>query len=158
MDFNNFLKTALPELLDQLSATAEPKWGLMSAQHMIEHLSGVIMISNGRFEAPAMYEEERLSKNYNFIIKDRNRLKRNTKAPILPENPLPLRFASLSEAKEKLLKSLDLFFEFYAQNPELKQMHPAFGPLNFEDWSYFHCIHIQYHLDQFGLYEGGARE
>ena len=158
MDSINFLKTELPVLLDKLSSTAEPKWGLMSAQHMVEHLSGVIMISNGRFEAPAMYDDEKLSKNYNYIIKDKNRLKRNTKAPILPENPLPLRFASLPEAKEKLLKSLDTFFAFYASNPESKQMHPAFGLLNFEDWAYFHCIHSQYHLDQFGLYEGGARE
>jgi hypothetical protein len=43
-------------------------------------------------------------------------------------------------------------------NPESEQMHPAFGMLNFEDWVYFHSIHAQYHLDQFGLYEGGARE
>ncbi len=105
-----------------------------------------------------MYDEEKLSKNYNYIILGQNRLKRNTKAPILPEEPLPLRFGSLAEAKEKLLKTIDSFFKFYAENQESKQMHPAFGLLNFEDWVYFHCIHTQYHLDQFGLYEGGARE
>ncbi len=158
MDCTKFLKSELPLLLSELQSTAAPKWGLMSAQHMIEHLSGVIMISNGRFEAPAMYEEERLSKNYSYIIKEQNRIKRNTKAPILPENPLPLRFATLAEAKEKLLKSIDSFFAFYEANPDTKQMHPAFGLLNFEEWTYFHCIHTQYHLDQFGLFEGGARE
>jgi hydroxymethylglutaryl-CoA reductase len=158
MNYIDFLRKELPVLLEGLHATAEPKWGMMSAQHMIEHLSGVILISNGRFEAPAMYDEEKLSKNYNYIILGQNRLKRNTKAPILPEEPLPLRFGSLAEAKEKLLKTIDSFFKFYAENQESKQMHPAFGLLNFEDWVYFHCIHIQYHLDQFGLCEGGARE
>jgi hypothetical protein len=158
VDNIDFLKVELPALLKKLGASDEPKWGLMSAQHMVEHLSGVIMISNGRFEAPAMYDIEKLEKNYNYIIKEKNRLKRNTKAPILPEKPLPLRFASLDEAKEKLQKSIDSFFVFYEMNPESEQMHPAFGMLNFEDWVYFHSIHAQYHLDQFGLYEGGARE
>jgi len=158
MNHTHFLNKELPVILESLHSTAEPKWGRMSAQHMVEHLSGVIMISNGRFEAPAMYEEEKLAKNYNFIIKEQNRLKRNTKAPILPEEPLPLRFTSLDEAKEKLLKTLDSFFTYYESNPEAKQMHPAFGMLNFEEWTYFHSIHTQYHLDQFGLFEGGAKD
>jgi hypothetical protein len=157
MNHTNFLQKELPQLLEGLHATAEPKWGRMSAQHMIEHLSGIILISNGRFEAPAMYEEEKLAKNYDYIIKEQNRIKRNTKAPILPEEPLPLRFGSLDEAKEKLLKNLDSFFAHFVANPDVKYMHPAFGLLNFEEWTYFHGIHTQYHLDQFGLFEGGAR-
>jgi hypothetical protein len=157
MNHTHFLKKELPVLLEGLQSTAEPKWGIMSAQHMVEHLSGVILISNGRFDAPAMYDEERLAKNHDFIIKEQNRIKRNTKAPILPEEPLPLRFGSLAEAKEKLLKTLDTFFAHFEANPDAKFMHPAFGLLNFEEWTYFHGIHTQYHLDQFGLYEGGAR-
>ncbi len=153
---NQFLKEEFPAILDILKANDQPIWGQMSAQHMVEHLSGVILISNGRFEAPAMYEEEKLKRNYSYIIEGKNRLKRNTKAPILPAEPLPLRFASLAEAKEKLLQTLDSFFAYYNANPEAKQMHPAFGMLNFEEWTYFHTIHAQYHLDQFSLYEGGA--
>jgi hydroxymethylglutaryl-CoA reductase len=125
---------------------------------MLEHLSGVILISNGRFEAPPMYDDEKLQRNYGYIIQAQNRLKRNTKAPILPEKPLPLRFGSMAEAKEKLLQTLNAFFSYYEQHPDAKHMHPAFGLLNFEEWAYFHAIHAQYHLDQFGLFEGGALE
>lgn len=156
MNTVQFLKAEFPALLDKLKSDDKPNWGIMGPQHMVEHLSGVIMISNGRFEAPAMYETEKLQRNYDYIIKGQNRLKRNTKAPILPDEPLPLRFGSLSEAKEKLLKSLDSFFTHHESNPGKKYMHPAFGLLNFEEWAYFHAIHCQYHLDQFGLYEGGA--
>ena len=158
MNHTHFHKKELPVLLEGLHSTAEPKWGIMSAQHMVEHLSGVILISNGRFDAPAMYDEERLAKNHDFIIKEQNRIKRNTKAPILPEEPLPLRFGSLAEAKEKLLKTLDTFFAHFEANPDAKFMHPAFGLLNFEEWTYFHGIHTQYHLDPFVLYELGARQ
>lgn len=156
MNSQEFLQEAFPLLLEKLQADAKAVWGQMSAQHAVEHLSGVILISNGRFEAPAMYDEEKLQRNYNHVIAGKNRLKRNTKAPILPAEPLPLRFASLAEAKEKLLQNLDKFFSYYAENPEKKHVHPAFGLLGFEEWAYFHEIHCQYHLDQFGLYEGGA--
>jgi hydroxymethylglutaryl-CoA reductase len=156
MNNEQFLKEEFPAILEKLAADDQPVWGKMSAQQMVEHLSGVILISNGRFEAPAMYEEEKLKRNYSFIIEAKNRLKRNTKAPILPAEPMPLRFASLAEAKEKLLQTVNSFFSYYNANPEAKQMHPAFGMLNFEEWTYFHTIHSQYHLEQFSLYEGGA--
>ena len=158
MDDLLFLNKELPQLLTKLEADTKPVWGVMSAQHMVEHLSGVVLISNGRFDAPAMYEEERLIKNRNYIIDNRNRLKKNNKATILPEEPLPLRFASLAEAITKLDSALKIFHQFYSEHPGASRMHPAFGPLNYEQWTYFHFIHAQYHLCQFGLYEGGAAE
>ena len=151
-----FLKEEFPLLLQQIQPDMQPVWGIMSPQHMVEHLSGTIIISDGRFPMEAMYDAEKLNKNYQFILGGQRRLKRNTKAPVLPPEPLPLRFADLEEAKTKLLSSLDKFFAHYEANPDDKQMHPAFGMLNFEDWAYFHAIHCQYHLDQFGLFEGGA--
>ncbi len=156
MNPSKFLQEDFPALLNELKSEDKAVWGIMGPQHMVEHLSGIVMISNGRFEAPPMYEQDKLERNYNYIIKNQNRIKRNTKAPILPDNPLPLRFESLAAAKEKLLKSLDTFFEYHDKNKGLKIMHPAFGKLNFEEWAFFHAIHCQYHLDQFGLYEGGA--
>ena len=156
MNSIQFLKEEFPLRLQQLSEDSKAVWGVMSPQHTVEHLSGVILISDGRFPVEAMYEPEKLERNYTFIIKGKNRLRRNTKAPVLPPEPLPLRFASLTEAKDKLLATLDKFFAYYEANPEAKHMHPAFGMLNFEDWAYFHAIHCQYHLAQFGLYEGGA--
>lgn len=156
MSSQQFLQEEFPLLLQQLQENMQPVWGVMSPQHTVEHLSGTVIISDGRFPLEAMYEEEKLQRNYEYIIAGKRKLKRNTKAPILPPEPLPLRFASLEEAKAKLLAAMDKFFVYYAANPDAKQMHPAFGMLGFEDWTYFHAIHCQYHLDQFGLYEGGA--
>lgn len=153
-----FLNYEFPRLIKKLSADTKPEWGVMSAQHMVEHLGGVVLISNGRFDAPAMYEEDRLNKNRAYIIDNRNKLKKNTKSPALPEEPLPLRFTSLEEAISKLDTALKTFHQYYAEKPGITRMHPAFGPLNYEQWVYFHAIHAQYHLSQFGLYEGGAAE
>jgi oxepin-CoA hydrolase/3-oxo-5,6-dehydrosuberyl-CoA semialdehyde dehydrogenase len=151
-----FLKDEFPKLLDQIHPDLEAQWGVMGPQHMVEHLSMVMMISNGRAQASPFYEEEKLQKNYIRIIENKNLLKRNTKAPILPTEAPPLHFKSMEEAKGKLLKNMALFFDHFDENPEIKYMHPAFGMLNFEEWAYFHAIHSKYHLEQFGLYEGGT--
>ncbi len=153
-----FLNVELPQLLKKLETDSKPVCGVMSAQHMVEHLSGVVLISNGRFDAPGMYDEAKLNKNKVHIIDNRNRLKKNTKAPALPDEPIPLRFTSLQEAIIKLDASLKKFQQYFTENPSASRMHPAFGPLNYEEWTYFHVIHSQYHLCQFGLFEGGAAE
>lgn len=151
-----FLKEELWTKLNELDAKASAKWGKMGPQQMVEHLGSTTIISYGRFDAPTIYEEEKLKQNYSYIIEGRRRLKQSTTAPILPEEPLPLRFESLELAIEKLKKLIEDFLAHFDQNPKAKYMHPAFGMLNFEEWAYFHAMHAQYHLDQFGLYEGGA--
>lgn len=151
-----FLKTELWLLLAELKADTPAKWGKMGAQHMVEHLGSTSIISYGRFNAPAMYDEEKLKRNYAYIIQGRRRLKQSTNAPILPAEPLPLRFDSLEKAIEKLKGLVHDFLAHFEAHPNAKYMHPAFGMLNFEEWAYFHAMHAQYHLDQFGLYEGGA--
>ena len=53
-DKREFLTMQVPELLTKLSDNAEPKFGLMTAQHMIEHLTWVTKSSlakNGQPEA-----------------------------------------------------------------------------------------------------------
>jgi hydroxymethylglutaryl-CoA reductase len=151
-----FLKEELWPKLAELKPDTPAKWGKMGPQHMVEHLGSTTIISYGRFDAPAMYEEEKLKRNYEYIIQGRRRLKQSTNAPVLPEEPLPLRFDSLETAIDKLKKLMDDFLAHFEEHPEAKYMHPAFGLLNFEEWAYFHAMHAQYHLDQFALYEGGA--
>ena len=151
-----FLQEEFWTLLNQINENDKPQWGLMSAQHMVEHLGGLFVISNGTLEVSPMYDEEKLNRNKAYIIDGKKRLIRNTKAPVLPDTLLPLRFASFEEAKQKLKKGMDKFFAYHTDNPGTLIMHPAFGKLNYEEWCYFHEIHNQYHLDQFGKYEGGA--
>jgi len=125
----------------------------MTPQHLVEHLGGIMVISTGRFEVKAMYEEERLKQNYTYIIQGRKGLTPNGIKNATAATLKPLRFKDLTEAKVKLKTGLEAFMAYYEAHPEVSNLHPAFGQLNFEEWAYFHAMHSQYHLYQFGQYD-----
>ena len=147
-----FLKNDFPALLQNLTQSSSGKWGVMNAQEMAEHLTDFFDISYEKKIIPLVTPEEHLPKYKAFIYSDKE-FRPNTKAPleIIGDKPLPLRTASLDEAKENLVKSARHFFEYFEQNPAKTTLHPVFGNLNFEEWVLLHGKHVRHHLRQFGL-------
>ena len=47
---DTFFKTDLIDKLKQLEDNQKPLWGIMTPQHMVEHIIGSWLISNGRFQ------------------------------------------------------------------------------------------------------------
>lgn len=50
MNKRDFLTTKFPELLNNLSSDTEANFGLMTPQHMVEHLIGAIEIATEKYE------------------------------------------------------------------------------------------------------------
>lgn len=48
-----FLQRDVPSLLARLDPAQVPVWGQMTAQHMVEHLTGALRLSMGRYGLPA---------------------------------------------------------------------------------------------------------
>lgn len=148
----SFLKNDFMSLIKKLKGDEAAKWGKMNAQQMIEHTSAFFKVSTQRIQFPLTTPVEHLSKYKEFLLSDRQ-FRENTKAPVLPEEPLPLHYNTMQEAMEALKKSIGDFFEFFKDNPAKTTLHPAFGELNFEEWVQLHHKHVTHHLRQFGLLE-----
>ena len=146
----SFLKNELIVLVNKLKGDEKGKWGKMNAQQMIEHVAGFFKVSTGKIHFPLTTPAEHLPKYKEFLLSDKE-FRENTKAPVLPEEPLPLQYATMPEAKNDLTKSVDDFFEFFRNDPSKTTLHPAFGELNFDEWIQLHHKHITHHLKQFGL-------
>ncbi len=69
----------------------------------------------------------------------------------MPEEPLPLKHASMQLATDNLQTELNHFFEFFKDDHSKTTLHPAFGELNFNEWVQLHHKHAMHHLKQFGL-------
>jgi len=145
-----FLKETQFELLAQLDKDSTPQWGRMTAQHMVEHLSSLYLFTIEKIKGVTFYEAEKLQRNYNYLIRDQQPFKKNVKIKQLDKLP-DLRFESIEVAREKLKGLVEKFYAFYAEDKAKKTMHPACGPLNFEDWEWAHYSHARHHLEQFGL-------
>ena len=149
-DKASFIRTIFPEQISHLSADTEPLWGKMNVQQMIEHVTGFFKVSTDQLHFPMVTPEEYLPKLKEFLLSDKQ-FRENTKAPVLPEEPLPITEPDLDTAKMHLKEAIENFFTFYALHLDKKIAHPVFGPLNFEEWILLHYKHVTHHARQFGL-------
>lgn len=152
MDKSAFISSELFISLQQLHADAMPQWGKMNAQQMVEHLVDFVDLSVEKIHFPLAVPEEDLPKYKAFLMSEKP-FRENTKAPatVLGETPLPEKMDSLESAIHQLQISVANFFAFFAENPDKKTLHPAFGWLNYEEWIMLHFKHISHHLRQFEL-------
>ena len=146
----NFLKNDLILFIRKLKGDEKPKWGKMNAQQMIEHTAAFFKVSTGKIQFPLITSAEHLPKYKEFLLSDKE-FKENTKAPVLPEQPLPITFSTILEAVDDLDKSVKDFFNFFKEDADKTTLHPAFGNLNFSEWVQLHNKHVIHHLKQFNL-------
>ncbi len=148
----HFLKEGLPVALQQLQPATPAKWGVMNAQQMLEHLADFFEVSYEKQVFPLAVPEEHLPKYKAFLFSEKE-FRENTKAPanILGEVPADIRQPSFAAAKEYLQQTIQSFIEWFKEDPLKTSVHPAFGPLNFDEWVLLHHKHVRHHLKQFGL-------
>ncbi len=147
-----FIKNGFLPLLVGLAAETNGKWGKMNGQQMVEHLTAMFKISSGKINFSLATPEENLPKFREFLMSEKE-FRENTKAPsqILPDEPLPLRNATMQMAVQHLERSAEEFFAYFSDDAEKKTLHPVFGELNFAEWVQLHHKHITHHFKQFNL-------
>lgn len=146
-----FLTKQLPQLIANLQPDTVPHFGLMTAQHMVEHLIWVTKSSAKRYGEPEGPPTRGQLGFRKFIDRGaifEHRPKNKTKAD-LP----PLKYDSLAEAVGHISEAVDRFYNQFESDPSFKAYSPMMGELSFEDLELFHYQHFRYHFWQFGLLE-----
>ena len=140
------------KLLAQLQPDSIARFGIMSAQHMIEHLALAVRYGNGREPQELQYRQEKADKIKFYVINTDNEIQAGFKSPTLPlDDLLPLKHLDLGSAIENLRLELKLFDEYFKANPESRPVNPTMGVLTHEEWIIFQNKHITHHFKQFGL-------
>lgn len=145
-----FIKTEFTQLIKNLPAEATGKWGKMTAQQMVEHVAGFFKVSTNQLHFPLVTAAEHLPKYKEFLLSEKE-FRENTKAPVLPEEPLPVIFSTMNEGVADLEKQIQLFADKFSSGEIVSSQHPVFGELNFEEWVLLHYKHLVHHAKQFGL-------
>ncbi len=148
----DFIKNDFVQLISTLNEEAMGKWGKMNAQQMVEHVADFFRISTGKIKMPFVSSPEHLEKLKAFLYSDKE-FRENTKAPVLPDEPFPIRNSSMKESVEELEKEIADFITAFKNLPGLITQHPVFGDLNFDEWVMLHYKHLRHHGKQFGLVE-----
>lgn len=148
----NFIELDITELipmLDKLDPNTKPLWGNMSAQRMIEHLSETIRMASGKDKYPMEVPEDRIERMVSFLDSDKP-MARNISVSFAP-SATDLKHEEIELAIDEFLLEWIDFENHYLENPEAKEVHPYYGPLNYEQWIRLHSKHLTHHFEQFGL-------
>lgn len=151
-DKKRFVEEDSLKIISGLQAETFPVWGKMNAQQMVEHVKAFFDVSTQKLKFELVTPEDQLPAYKAFLLSDKA-FRENTPAPLSVIGPdtLPLRYADLEMAKEKLQISIHEFKELFTADKELKTLHPVFGWLNYEEWILLHYKHVHHHLKQFSL-------
>lgn len=146
----NILTANFHQLLSQLNDDTPAIWGVMTAQHMVEHVSAAYRIGNGKWKLNVEVSPERVESGRKFLHSP-DPMPRNVRIDVVPAVPPPYKFPDLKTAKIILLKEIDDFIEYWEMNPDAIENHPRFGAINREEWVLFENKHTDHHFRQFGL-------
>jgi hypothetical protein len=136
-------------LLNQLDANQQPKWGKMTAQEMIEHLTDTLKMAIGDSNFDLVIPEEKIERMQQFLYSDKEMMQ-NIEVPFAPKERT-LRNEELETAIDEFVEAFITFEETFEENNELETLHPFYGNLNYEKWKLLNQKHLTHHFKQFGL-------
>lgn len=140
----------IAEILNNLDSTQLPNWGIMTPQHMVEHLIVTMKMSNGGFTVPCRLSPEDIEKYKAVILNPDIDMQKGIKAGGM-EGLLDLRYADLETSLAKLNSEIEKFHTHFKENPDILIVNPVMGEIGYEDWITFHNKHFKHHFNQFNL-------
>ena len=147
-----FLKDSFIPLLQKLHADDKAKWGIMTAQQMVEHFADAVKNASGKLVLLTLNDGEKLQKSRAFLMSEKPFAK-NIDNPYIPREGIPHRQPDLQSAINKLQKEMDHFFLIFEKNPDLKTGNAFFDQLDYNMNIQLLHKHAMHHLRQFGLVE-----
>lgn len=141
----------LKETLNKLNEYAEPEFGIMTPQHIIEHLSSSVKMATGKFVVKQFTTAEEAVAAKNKLIVSNDPFPKGIKSPVLPEGLAELKFMSLQAAKNDLIENVEEFNALLTNNKEHKAVHPRMGELSVTEWKRVLDKHFTHHFSQYNL-------
>jgi oxepin-CoA hydrolase / 3-oxo-5,6-dehydrosuberyl-CoA semialdehyde dehydrogenase len=145
-----FLSEGLSRAIEGLEDGAQPVWGCMSAQQMVEHLAWSFDLSTGAQQVKCSLTEDQRERMKAFLYHNRPS-PHEFMNPALASGLPPLRHAGLPEAKAELHSAIRRFLDQSGLVTDVRYTHPIFGAIDREEWSRTHFKHAFHHLSQFAL-------
>ncbi|MEO6347433.1 MAG: phenylacetic acid degradation bifunctional protein PaaZ [Aquaticitalea sp.] len=142
----------IEESLGKLTQDSKPKWGIMTPQHMLEHLEYTYKIASGEIQDFEVATPEKILEKVHTSLYNYEKFPRYTNFPSLEKDKLfDLNHPDLDTAKQKLKEQREKYVEFFKENPDAKLKNLVFGEINRYESYLLERKHLNHHFEQFGL-------
>ena len=150
--FVEMTDSKIDECLSKLSEDAKPLWGIMTPQHMIEHLEHTYKIAAGEIQDFEISTPEKILEKVKNSLWNYDKFPQNSQFPLLEKDTLePLKHENLAVAIEAFKVQRKIYIEFFKEHPDVKLKNIVFGELNRYEWYLLERKHLNHHFEQFGL-------
>jgi oxepin-CoA hydrolase / 3-oxo-5,6-dehydrosuberyl-CoA semialdehyde dehydrogenase len=150
--FVEMTEDQITESLNKLTENSKPKWGTMSAQHMIEHLEYGYRIASGEIQDFNITTPEKIIEKVHNTLYDYSKMPQNFEFPLAEKSKInETMHADLNTAKAKMLEARAEYLAYYKQNPESLLKNAVFGEMNRYEWQLLERKHLNHHFEQFDI-------
>lgn len=150
---NDFLVSEMPGLMKKLNKDMKPKFGIMTPQHMVEHLIITIKSTAKKYDLERENPPNKRQAGFKRFISKGCVIEHRPHEKTIADLP-PLKYDSLEEAVAEIPNAVQRFYSMWEnESADYIPYNPFMGELTFEELEIFHYNHFRYHLWQFGLLE-----
>lgn len=138
--------------LDKLTEASQPKWGILTAQHLIEHLEEGYRIMSGEKQDFEIATPEKILDKVHHSLYNYEPFPKGTAFPTMKKGELEdLIHPDLATAKAKFWEAREAYVSFFKQNPEAVMKNMVFGHLNRYESYLLERKHLNHHFEQFDV-------
>ncbi len=149
--FQEFTRANVEGSMSLLTEATSANWGIMTPQHMVEHLEDQFQVALGKTSEKLAIPEAKVERYQESLFNYRKMPKEFKHPDLDPDKPAKLRYDNLEAAKTAFFKAYDEYEAYYKANPEAVHLNPMFGPLDKELWDLMHRKHFHHHFEQFDI-------
>lgn len=142
----------ISECLNKLTENSKPKWGILTAQHLLEHLEHGYRIMAGEIRDFDVATPEKILEKVHNSLYNYDKFPKGTKYPTMKKDELEvLIHADFVTALAKFNEARETYYVFFDENPEAVLKNMVFGEMNKYASYLLERKHLNHHFEQFGL-------
>jgi oxepin-CoA hydrolase/3-oxo-5,6-dehydrosuberyl-CoA semialdehyde dehydrogenase len=150
--FVEMTEAKIHECLHKLTDNSKPKWGILTPQHVLEHLEHGYRILSGEIQDFDIVTPEKILDKVHNSLYNYEKFPHGTAFPSLKKGEVEdLIHPDLETAKAKFLEAREKYTTFFKENPEAILKNMVFGELNKYESYLLERKHLNHHFEQFGL-------
>lgn len=138
--------------LKKLTENSQSNWGILTPQHLLEHLEMGYKIMSGHIQNFEIATPENSVEKVRNSLYNYNKFPMGTKFPTLKKEALEvLIHPDLEAAKVKFLEAREAYKLFFKENPDAMVKNIVFGLVNKYESYLLERKHLNHHFEQFGI-------
>jgi oxepin-CoA hydrolase / 3-oxo-5,6-dehydrosuberyl-CoA semialdehyde dehydrogenase len=140
------------ECLNKLTENSKPQWGILTPQHLLEHLEHGYRIMSGEIQDFEIATPEKILDKVHNSLYNYDKFPMGTQFPTMKKDELEdLIHPNFETAKTKFFEARESYKTYFKENPEAVLKNMVFGEMNKYASYLLERKHLNHHFEQFNI-------